>query len=320
MNNNSKTFIWITTALLVILITPQLYIDYEYSVPTTAIDVSMAKDDGLTIKEYADIIRSRKPDLSNVQDDYLAREYLGYYPEQKELMSKSSLIDLYSINEGVKAYEKVGSKASAGFLRRFEFQLKTQFKKLYGGQLFPWNSNREKLKVDNINEYIWDATVSFGVQAYLTWKKDQKPTHNFATFFRTLSESLPSIILIGFPLFILSMFNFFFTSKNSMNEIIKKYGFDKKGFSKFNFEVKGIVGSFFKFFICWYLISKSILVAGIEIIGVSRKQKKSLKPQEVELKTNAKALILTFMQAEGIILLATFLYFYFYFFLLYGIF
>ena len=311
MKNNSKTFIWITTALLVILITPQLYIDYEYSVPTPDIDVSMAKDDGLTIKQYASQAREWYPDDSYLTDREISRRYLRIYPDHKSSMGKSSLIDLYSINEGVKAYEKVGSKASAGFLRRFEFQLKKQFKKLYGGQLFPWNSNREKLKVDNINEYIWDATLSFGVQAYLTWKKDQKPTHNFATFFRTLSESLPSIILIGFPLFILSMFNFFFTSKNSMNEIIKKYGFDKGGFSKFNFEVKGIVGSFFKFFICWYLISKSILVAGIEIIGVSRKQKKSLKPQEVELKNNAKTLILTFMQAEGVILLATFSYFVF---------
>ena len=167
------------------------------------------------------------------------------------------------------------------------------------------------INADNINEYIWDATGSFGVQAYLTWKKDKPHTHSFATFFRTLSESLPSIILIGFPLFIISMFSFFFTSKNDMNEIIKKYGFNEGGFSKFNFEVKGIVGSFFKFFICWYLISKSILVAGIEIIGVSRKQKKSLKPQEIELKNNAKTLILTFMQAESVILFATFSYFVF---------
>ena len=96
-----------------------------------------------------------------------------------------------------------------------------------------------------------------------------------------------------------------------MNEIIKKYGFNEGGFSKFNFEVKGIVGSFFKFFIYWCLISKSILVAGIEIIGVSRKSKKSLKLQEVKMRTNAKALILTFMQAEGAILFATFSYFVF---------
>ena len=57
--------------------------------------------------------------------------------------------------------------------------------------------------------------------------------------------------------------------------------------------------------------SKSILIAGIEIIGVSRKQKKSLKPQEVELIANARVFILTFLQAEALILLSAFSYFVF---------
>ena len=40
---------------------------------------------GLTIKQYADQVRERRPDLSNVDDDYLAREYLGYFPEHRDL-------------------------------------------------------------------------------------------------------------------------------------------------------------------------------------------------------------------------------------------
>jgi hypothetical protein len=299
MKNNSKTFIWVTTALLVILITPQLYIDYQFTEPASGLLLSR--------KDVADLVRKRNPNYwKNFTDEQIIRSTEEHEPDITKYVEPLKPL-------GQRFYFQYGHSASANFWERFEAQLNWQFEKIYGGQFFPWKSfeNREKDRGYAFEVYKSNVRMNTDLQAYVAWKDDKPQTNDFATFLRTLSESFPSLLIIGFPLFLLSMFNFFFISKNDMNEIIKKYGFDKKGFSKFNFEVKGIVGSFFKFFIYWYLISKSIFIAGIEIIGISRKQKKSLKPQEIELKNNAKTLILTFMQAEGVILLATFSYFVF---------
>jgi len=297
MKNNSKTFIWVVTTLLIILTVPKLYIDYDLS------PINKEERDKSTDDELADIVRNQDPEFyKDWTDAQIAGNSFYNYPELRENFRERT--------PGEKKYDRIGS-AGSSFWERFEAQLDWQWEKIYGGQFFPWYKYRENAKAYAENMAKGKVKNRSDLQVYIFWKEDKPQTNDFASFLRTLSESLPSIILIGFPLFILSMFNFFFISKNDMNEIIKKYGFDKKGFSKFNLEVKGIVGSFFKFFIYWYLISKSIFIAGIEIIGVSRKQKKSLKPQEIELKNNAKTLILTFMQAEGVILLATFSYFVF---------
>ena len=297
MKNNSNTFIWVVTTLLIILTVPKLYIDYQFIEPDSYL---------LSRKEVAGLVRKRNPDYwKKFTDEQIIRSTEKHEPDITKGVEPLKPL-------GQRFYSRYGHSASANFWERFEAQLNWQSEKIYGGQFFPWESSENRASARTYAIVIAKNSVSnSSLGAYVAWKEDKPQTNDFATALRTLSESFPSLLIIGFPLFFLSMFNFFFISKNDMNEIIKKYGFDEGGFSKFNFEVKGIMGSFFKFFIYWYLISKSIFIAGIEIIGISRKQKKSLKPQEIELKNNAKTLILTFMQAEGVILLATFSYFVF---------
>jgi hypothetical protein len=300
MKNDSRTFTWVATALLVTLITPNLYIDYQ--------SIEQDLNNKLTRDQLVKSAKQQNPEYyKDWGDDQIFRGLMRDQPELSERIIFESV--------GERLYKKFGSREAADFGERLGFQLNIQTREIKVAliTLAPWISAEAGEKARGFANQIYRDRIANNqkLQAYAAWKEDKPQTNDFATFLRTLSESLPSLLIIGFPLFFLSMFNFFFISKNDMNEIIKKYGFDKKGFSKFNFEVKGVVGSFFKFFIYWCLISKSILVAGIEIIGVSRKSKKSLKLQEVKMRTNAKALILTFMQAEGVILLATFSYFVF---------
>jgi len=149
----------------------------------------------LTVKEYADIIRGRRPDLSNVEDDYLAREYLGYYPEHRDLFNREELTNLYKI----KGSERGSDTQFA------EFQFKEMLSNIPSaavGGLGALTGNRD---IINYSEELRakaleDTRVRMRepeLQGYLQWMEDEPITLDNMLqpqiFQRGLAQAAPSI-------------------------------------------------------------------------------------------------------------------------------
>ena len=149
----------------------------------------------LTVKEYADIIRGQRPELSNVGDDYLAREYLGYYPEHRDLFNKESLSNLYKI----KGSER-GSDTQFSVFQAKEMLANIPSAAVGGLAALTGNQDLLEYSEELRQKSLEDTRIRMRdpeLQGYLNWMEDEPISlQNFLQpqmFQRGLAQAAPSI-------------------------------------------------------------------------------------------------------------------------------
>ena len=105
MKNNIKNSIWITAIARIVLITPQLYINYDIT-STIEKEIEAVDDD-----ELARIVRKQDPEFyKDWSDEAIINNTLYKYPKVKEYVRVRS--------PGEKAYARQGSAAAPVFYGR----------------------------------------------------------------------------------------------------------------------------------------------------------------------------------------------------------
>ena len=134
----------------------------------------------LTVKEYADIIRGQRPDLSNIDDDYLAREYLGYYPEHRDLFNKKSLSNLYKIKGSERGSDTQFSIFQAKeMLSSIPSAAVGGIAALTGSEdLLEYSEELRQKSLEDTRERMQDPEL----QGYLNWMEDEPIT--FQNFYQ----------------------------------------------------------------------------------------------------------------------------------------
>ena len=145
-------------------------------------------DLNLTAEQVAGLVRRRNPDYyEQFTDEQIIRQTAQYEPGIYKNMRFDTL--------GEKFYKQYGNDASAGFAKRFGFQMGQLFDGTKTGMvgLFTDAETGEEWRRFSENLYQDKVANDAELQAYFAWKEDEPGWTNLDTWLRSMSEAAPSL-------------------------------------------------------------------------------------------------------------------------------
>ena len=293
-----NTSIGVGVILLLLFFIPNIFKQHYYV-------LEQSPQASITKSQIVENLRNQNFDYyDGHSDEEIFQAALRKYPE---LLNK-----LKVETTGQKLYKKIGSAASAGFGKRFAHQFETQMSEMGAGimDMMPWNSIKAAEDRRKYVETIYKRKIAGDVelQAYLAWKEDESGWTNLNTVARSLSESLPSLILIGVPLFLLFILNLAINSKKEITKIRTNHGSVKGKWMGFGVKTTGIV-SLIIGIVMYSLILINFLIGAIDRIIGSNIIKKHDTVLENGLSDKAVYTFKCFFIFELLILLISLIYF-----------
>jgi len=151
----------------------------------------MSDNLNLTAEEVAGLVRKRNPDYwAKFTDEEIIRSTAQYDPGIYKNIRFDTL--------GEKFYKQYGNDASAGFGKRFSFQMGQLWDGTKTGMVGLFTDVETGEEWRRFSETLYQRKVASDpeLQAYFAWKEDE-PTvegwNNIDVFFRSMSEALPSL-------------------------------------------------------------------------------------------------------------------------------
>jgi len=148
----------------------------------------MSDNLNLTAEQVAGLVRRRNPDYyEKFTDEQIIRSTAQHEPGIYKNIRFDTL--------GEKFYKQYGNDASAGFAKRFGFQMGQLWDGTKTGMvgLFTDAETGEEWRRFSENLYMDKVGSDPELQAYFAWKEDEPGWSNVDTWLRSMSEALPSL-------------------------------------------------------------------------------------------------------------------------------